>query len=248
MKKEKDQIVFGIHAVTEAIDAGKEIEKVLIKSARGNSDIFSELRRKLIENQIPFQHVPIEKLNSVTRKNHQGVIAYISEIVYGEIDYILPQVFEKGKIPLIVVLDQISDVRNFGAIARTAECAGVDAIVVPYKGNARITAEAVKTSAGALHSIPVCRHQDLLKLVDYLKSSGLQIFAATEKAERTIFETDFNVPAAIILGSEDVGITAPLLKLADHPVSIPQYGTIGSLNVSVAAGIIIYEAVRQRRG
>jgi 23S rRNA (guanosine2251-2'-O)-methyltransferase len=179
MKKEKDQIVFGIHAVTEALDAGKEMEKVLIKSAKGTSDIFSELRKRLIDEKIPFQHVPMEKLNSITRKNHQGVVAYISEISYAEIDFILPQVFEKGKIPLLLVLDQVSDVRNFGAIARTAECAGVDAIVVPYKGSARITSEALKTSAGALHSIPVCRHPDLKQLVNYLKSSGLQIFAAS---------------------------------------------------------------------
>lgn len=246
MKQEKDQIVFGIHAVLEAIDAGREIEKVMIKSARGTSDTFSELRRRLLVNKIPFQHVPIEKLNSITRKNHQGVIAYISEISYGEIEFILPQVFEKAKVPLILVLDQVSDVRNFGAIARTAECAGVDAIIVPYKGSARITAEAIKTSAGALHSIPVCRHPDLRLLLDYLKSSGLQIFAASEKADKTIYESDLTIPAVILLGSEDKGISAQLFEYVDYQVSIPQVGSIGSLNVSVAAGIIMYEAVRQR--
>lgn len=246
MKKEKDQIVYGIHAVTEALDAGRELEKVLIKSARGTSDAFGELRNRLIAEKIPFQHVPQEKLNAITRKNHQGVIAFVSEIQYSEIEFILPEIFQKGKNPLILVLDQVSDVRNFGAIARTAECAAVDAIVVPYKGSARITAEAVKTSAGALHSIPVCRHPDLRLLLDYLKSSGLQVFAASEKAERTIYQADFTGPAAILMGAEDQGVSAALLEFVDQSVSIPQYGTIGSLNVSVAAGVVIYEAVRQR--
>lgn len=247
MKKEKDQIVFGIHAVLEAMDAGRELEKVLIKSTRGGSDGFTELRNRLIAEKIPFQHVPMEKLNSITMKNHQGVIAYISEIAYSEIEFILPRVYEQGKTPLILVLDQVSDVRNFGAIARTAECAGVDAIVVPYKGSARITAEAIKTSAGALHKIPVCRHPDLRLLLNYLKSSGLRIFAASEKAEKSIYQVDLTLPSAIIMGSEDLGVSAQLFEFVDRPVSIPQYGTISSLNVSVAAGILMYEAVRQRQ-
>ncbi|MEX0987565.1 MAG: 23S rRNA (guanosine(2251)-2'-O)-methyltransferase RlmB [Bacteroidales bacterium] len=246
MEKQKDQIVFGIHAVTEALEAGRELEKVLIKSSRGTSDSFSELRSRLIDGKIPFQHVPMEKLNSITRKNHQGVIAYISEITYGEIEFILPQVFEKGKTPLILVLDQISDVRNFGAIARTAACAGVDAIVIPHKGGARITSEAIKTSAGALHSIPVCRHPDLRVLLEYLKNSGLQVIAASEKAGKTMYGADLSGPAAILMGAEDVGISKPLLEYADQTVSVPQYGGIGSLNVSVAAGILMYEVVRQR--
>jgi 23S rRNA (guanosine2251-2'-O)-methyltransferase len=246
LKNQKDQIVFGIRAVMEAMDAGKELEKVLIRGTRGTSDLFSELRNRLIAEKIPFQHVPVEKLNAITSKNHQGVIAYLSEISYSEIDFILPRIYEKGKVPFILVLDQVSDVRNFGAIARTAECAGVDAIVVPYKGSARITAEAVKTSAGALHTIPVCRHSDLRLLLNYLKSSGIQVFAATEKAGQTVFQTDLTVPSAILLGSEDTGISPQLFEFIDHSVSIPQFGTIGSLNVSVAAGIIMYEAVRQR--
>ncbi len=247
MKKEKDQVIFGIHAITEALDAGREIEKVLLKGSRGTtSDLFIELRNRLIAEKIPFQHVPVEKLNSITMKNHQGVIAYISEIAYSEIEFILPRIFEKGKNPFILVLDQVSDVRNFGAIARTAECAGVDAIVLPYKGSARITAEAVKTSAGALHSIPVCRHPDLRMLLDYLRSSGLQVFAATEKAGQTVYKADLTVPAVILLGAEDTGISPQLSEYIDHSVSIPQYGIIGSLNVSVAAGIIMYELVRQR--
>ena len=246
MQKEKDKIVYGIHAVTEALDAGRELEKVLIKRERGTSDTFGALRGRLITEKIPFQHVPAEKLNAITRKNHQGVIAYVSEISYSEIEFILPELFEKGKTPLLLVLDQVSDVRNFGAIARTAECAGVDAIVVPNKGSARITAEAVKTSAGALHSIPVCRHPDLRLLLDYLRSSGLQVFAASEKAETAIYQADLTVPAAILMGSEDQGVSPALMEFVDHSVSIPQFGTIGSLNVSVAAGVVIYEVLRQR--
>ncbi len=245
--KEKDQFIFGIHAVSEAIDAGKEMEKVLLKSGRGTSDTFNELRNKLLNQKIPFQFVPVEKLNSITRKNHQGVIAYVSEISYSEIDHILPMVFEAGKNPLVIVLDRVSDVRNFGAIARTAECAGADAIVVPYRGSARITAEAVKTSAGALHSIPVCRHPDLRLLLDYLKNSGLQVFGATEKASKSLYEVDMTGPVAIVMGSEDHGISPELFEKIDHRISIPQFGTINSLNVSVATAVVVYEAIRQRQ-
>ncbi len=248
MQRQKDQIIFGIHAVTEALDAGRELEKVLIRGSRGTSDLLGNLRSRLLAEKVPFQHVPAEKLNAITKKNHQGVIAYISEIAYGEISFILPQLFERGRVPVVLVLDQVSDVRNFGAIARTAECAGVDAIVVPYRGSARITAEAVKTSAGALHSIPVCRHPDLRQLLEYLKESGLQVFAASEKAETLLYEADLTVPAAILMGAEDVGISPALQPYVDHAIAIPQQGTIGSLNVSVAAGIILYEAVRQRMG
>ncbi len=246
MKKTSDRIIYGIHAVIEALDAGKEFEKVLLKSGRGTSEYFTSLRNQLIDNKIPFQHVPVEKLNSITRKNHQGVIAYLSEINYSEIEFILPQIFSEGRSPMILVLDQVSDVRNFGAISRTAECAGVDAIVIPFKGGARINAEAVKTSAGALHSIPVCRHADLRLLLDFLRNSGLKVVAATEKAERTIYQADLTGPVAIVMGSEDRGISDALFEFVDHRVSIPQYGQIGSLNVSVASGVMIYEVVRQR--
>ena len=246
MKQEKEQIIFGIHAVMEALEAGREMEKVLLKRDRSTSETFGELKRKLIDGKIPFQHVPQEKLNSITRKNHQGVIAYVSQISYGEIEFILPGIFERGKTPLILVLDQVSDVRNFGAIARTAECAGVDAIVLPYRGSARITAEAIKTSAGALHTIPVCRHPDLRLLLDYLRNSGLQVIAASEKANTSMYQADLTVPAAILMGSEDRGVSAALMEYVDRSISIPQFGTIGSLNVSVATGVILYEVIRQR--
>lgn len=248
MEQKKDQIIFGIRALQEALDAGKEIEKVLLKSGSGSSDIFRELTSRIHAEKIPFQHVPMEKLNSITRKNHQGVIAYVSEITYADIDFILPAVFEKGEVPLILMLDQVSDVRNFGAISRTAECAGIHAIIIPFKGGARITAEAVKTSAGALHTIPVCRHPDLSQALSYLKDSGLTVFSATEKATQTIYEVDLRNPSVIIMGAEDRGVSAKLEDMVDEHVSIPLHGRIASLNVSVATGIIVYEAIRQRQG
>jgi len=246
MEQKKEQMIFGIRALMEALDAGKEIEKVMLRSGTGSSEIFKELSRRIHGEKIPFQYVPTEKLNSISRKNHQGVIAYISEISYSEIDFILPSIFEKGETPLILMLDQISDVRNFGAIARTAECAGVHAIVIPFKGGARITSEAVKTSAGALHSMPVCRQQDLGDSLQYLKDSGLTVFAASEKAEKSLYETDLRVPAVIIMGAEDTGISSKLSLLVDKPLSIPLAGKISSLNVSVATGVVVYEAMRQR--
>lgn len=243
---EKDQFIYGIHAVTEALAAGRELEKVLLRSGKSSSEQFGDLRRRLIEGMVPFQHVPVEKLNRITGKNHQGVIAYISEISYSEIEFVLPLVFEEGRTPLVLVLDGISDVRNFGAIARTAECSGVDAIVLPFKGGARITAEGVKTSAGALHRIPVCRHPDLVQLISYLKGSGLRVFGATEKANTAVYRVDLTVPACIVMGSEDKGISSPVMDVLDEQVSIPLVGSIGSLNVSVAAGMMIYEVLRQR--
>ncbi|MFC2089166.1 23S rRNA (guanosine(2251)-2'-O)-methyltransferase RlmB [Bacteroidota bacterium] len=242
----KEEYIFGIHAVIEAIDAGKELDKVLIRTSRGTSDMMGDLRQRLTEAMIPIQYVPVEKLNSITKKNHQGVIAFLSEIQYSEIDFILPRVFEQGRVPLILVLDGISDVRNFGAIARTAECAGVDAIILPFKGSARITAEAIKTSAGALHSIPVCRHPDLVKAVRYLKDSGLKVFTASEKTNELVYSADLTLPTVIILGAEDTGVSERLKGLSDHSVAIPLSGKIRSLNVSVAAGILLFEAVRQR--
>lgn len=246
MNKVQSNIVFGIHAVIEALDAGREIEKVLLKRNSEGNELQNQLRRRLHEENIPFQFVPAEKLNTITKKNHQGVIAFVSSISYGEIEFILPTLYEKGRVPLILILDQVSDVRNFGAIARTAECADVDAIVIPFKGSALINAEAVKTSAGALFNIPVCRVRDLKDLLKYLKNSGIQIFAASEKADMSLYDADFSVPLAIVMGSEGKGISPGLMPFIDYHVSIPQKGKISSLNVSVAAGVILYEALRQR--
>ena len=241
----KENFIFGIHAVQEAVNAGKVLDKVLMR--RGAvSDQNKNLLGILNRMEIPVQMVPVEKLNRITGKNHQGVIAFLSEVSYADITTLLPSIFEKGEDPLILLLDGVSDVRNFGAIARSAECAGVHAIVIPSSGSAAINADAVKTSAGALHRMPVCRHRDLLTVTRFLSDSGLRLYAATEKASDTIYNTDMTGPAGLIMGSEDTGISSKLLKVVDSWVSIPMKGTIASLNVSVAAGVVLFEMLRQR--
>lgn len=244
-KRESNQMVFGIRAVIEAIKSGKEIESLYIQ--RGLSgEIFHELKGIVKENGISFQQVPVEKLNRITQKNHQGVIAFISPIIYQRIEDIIPAVYEKGETPLILVLDGITDVRNMGAIARTAECAGVHAIVVPLKGSAQINPDAIKTSAGALYKIPVCRHEHIAKTAAFLQESGLQLVACTEKTNDSVYQPDYTVPTAIIMGSEEDGISNELIRISDHLAKIPMFGEIESLNVSVSAGVLLYEAVRQR--
>jgi len=237
--------IFGIHPVIEALRSGKELEKVYLRNGLRNEAIpglLSELREK----RIPFQFVPVEKINRMSQKNHQGILAQVAEIEYNDIEKIIPGLYESGKVPFILVLDRITDVRNMGAIARTAEGAGIHALILPTGESAQINADAVKTSSGALHTLPVCRTESLVKTVTFLKESGLQVVAATEKAERLLYDADFTRPTAIILGSEDTGIERNLILLSDIQVKIPLYGTIQSLNVSVAASILMYEAVRQR--
>ena len=243
----KDGFIFGIHAVLEAVKAGSDLDKVLIRQGSG-SELFRQLTAELRRLEIPVQQVPVEKLNRITMKNHQGVVAFLSQVTYHDITGLLPAIFESGEDPLILILDGVSDVRNFGAIARSAECAGVHAIVVPESGSAAINSDAMKTSAGALHRIPVCRHKDLRFIVKFLRESGLTVFAATEKAPKFYYETDLRGPVGIILGSEEKGVSSQLLKKADYLVSVPMKGSISSLNVSVAAGILIYDVVRQRTG
>ena len=204
--------------------------------------LLGELRKR----DVPVQQVPLEKLNRLTRKNHQGVIAWLSQVSYARLDTVLPLVYESGEEPLILVLDGVNDVRNFGAIARSAECAGVHAIVIPAVGSAAVNADAIKTSAGALHRVPVCREKDLPGAVRYLRDSGLKLIAATEKTENTLYSTDLSGPAAVIMGSEERGISNALLKEADTWTAIPMKGEISSLNVSVAAGIVLFEVLRQR--
>jgi len=240
-----EDFVFGTRAVIEAIRNNKTIDKVLIKKGLHN-ELFSELHQLLKENNIVFQFVPIEKINRITRKNHQGVLAFISPVEFDNIETVLPGIYETGKTPLLLVLDQITDVRNFGAIVRSAECAGVQAVIIPEKGMARIGADAIKTSAGAIHHLPICKVKNLEKTVRYLKESGLQVVAATEKGITVYTDADFTGPLTIIMGSEDTGISANLLQLADQQLKIPILGNIESLNVSVSAALMIYEAVRQR--
>jgi len=241
----KQTLIFGLHPVIEAIESGKELEKVFVQTNL-QGPLSKELLFLLREHQISCQYVPIEKLDRLTGKNHQGVVAYLSEIIYHKIENLLPSLFEKGVVPLVVVLDEITDVRNMGAIIRTAECAGADAVIVPQKGSALINAETMKASAGALNIIPVCREPNLKETMNFLKSSGLQIIACTEKSSELYNKVDFTIPTAIIMGSEGTGITSEVLRQCDAQVRIPIQGKIDSLNVSVSAGIILYEAVRQR--
>ncbi len=241
----KEDFVFGTRAVIEAVRAGKSIDKILIKNGL-NNELFGELYHLIKELKLPFQYVPLEKINRITRKNHQGVVALISSIDFYRIEDILPTVYEKGEDPLLLILDQVTDVRNFGAIVRSAECAGVHAIVIPEKGAARIGADAVKTSAGALNILPVCRSANLTATVEFLKNSGIKIVAATEKAKDYYTDLKLSGPLGVIMGAEDEGISPALLRAADELARIPIHGTIQSLNVSVAASLLVYEAVRQR--
>ena len=242
--KEKEMI-FGIRAVIEALDAGKTLDKILLRR-----DMSSALARELMEKlegiPTPVQKVPVEKLNQFTDKNHQGVIAFLSPIEFTPLENLLPMLFEEGKTPFLVVLDGVTDVRNFGAIARTCACAGADAIVVPARGGAAINGDAIKTSAGALHSLPVCKVENMQDALRYLRDSGVTLVAATEHATKLYTEADFSGPVAILMGSEDIGIHPANLDLCDTRVKLPMAGTIESLNVSVAAGIFIYEVIRQR--
>lgn len=242
---EKNEMIFGARAVIEAIQAGKEIDKVLIKKDI-QSDLLKELLAALKDTFIPVQRVPVERINRITKKNHQGVIAFISPITYQRTEDIVPFLFEQGKNPLLIMLDGLTDVRNFGAIARTCECAGVDAIIIPNKNSVSVNADAIKTSAGALHTLPVCREANLRNTIKFLKDSGFKIIAATEKGDYDYTKADYEGPTCIIMGAEDTGVSYDNLALCDEWVKIPMLGTIESLNVSVAAGVLIYEAIKQR--
>jgi 23S rRNA (guanosine2251-2'-O)-methyltransferase len=245
MVKSKN-LIFGTRAVIEALRAGTDIERVLIKKEPGGEAI-GELMKALRESTVPYQYVPIEKLNSITQKNHQGIIAFISEVEYQRIEQIIPFLFEKGETPFILVLDHITDVRNFGSIARTADCAGVHAIVIPDRGAAQINADAVKTSSGALEHVCICRTSNLPQTVKYLSDSGLKIISASEKGGDLYYQPDYSTPVAIVMGAEDKGISPDIRMLSHQTVKIPLFGKVESLNVAVASGLLLYEVVRQRR-
>ena len=242
---ERNEYIFGIRAVMEAIEAGKDIDKILIKKDL-QGELASELFDLIRQYRIVTQKVPVERINKITRKNHQGVVAILSAVTYHSLENLVPQIYEEGMLPFVVVLDGITDVRNFGAISRTCECVGANAIVIPERGSVTVNADAVKTSAGALHYLPVCREKNVVTAVKFLKDNGYQIVAASEKAQITYTQADYTGPVAIIMGAEDTGISPEVLRLCDTMVSIPQFGNIGSLNVSVAAGVMMYEVVRQR--
>lgn len=242
---EQQDYIFGLRPVQEALEAGRNIERILIRKGL-QGDQVQPLLQLIRQAGIPYQMVPVEKLNRVTRKNHQGIIAITAMVTYQPIEEVVALVFESGKDPLIIILDGITDVRNMGAIARSAEAAGADAILIPEKGSAQINPDAMKTSAGALSIIPVCRTPDLIRSVRYLKNAGLKITGATEKTDILYYQADFHSPVAIIMGAEDVGISPALLDLCDQEVRIPMLGKISSLNVSAAAAVLLFEVVRQR--
>jgi len=246
MKKLKDsQMAFGIRAIMEAIESGKEMERLLIQNGlRG--ELYHELFDLIRYHKIPYKNVPSQALDRITRKNHQGVIGYLSTIVYQNIENLVPMLYDKGKMPFLLILDRVTDIRNFGAIARTAECSGVDAIIIPSRGAATINEDAIKTSAGALHKINVCREDNLKDTMEFLKNSGIKLYGVSEKAEDYYYDADFKGPTAIMLGSEENGISEAYMKYLDGFVKIPMTGTIESLNVGVAGGIVMFEVLRQR--
>src|SRR5882724_5525704 len=239
------ETIFGTRAVMEAIKAGREIEKIFIQSGL-NNDLIRELINTAQAHKVPFTFVPQQKLNTLGSKNHQGVVCQLAVVQYASLESIIDKCYSEGREPFFLILDRITDVRNFGAIARTVECAGLDGIIIGDKGNAPISADAMKTSAGALNHLPVCRVKDMRETFRLLKDSGIKVVACTEKADKTLYEIELNSPLALIMGSEEDGISPQMLKDADHQAKIPMRGEIASLNVSVAAGIAIYEAVSQR--
>jgi len=245
MTDKKDDFIFGLRPVIEAIEAGKTIDKIFVQNAL-QGEIYAELKTSLSKHKIRPNYVPVEKLNRFTRKNHQGVVAFISEVPFHKVEDIVPQLFEQGKTPFLLILDRLTDVRNFGAICRTAECVGVDAIIIPEKGGSPINSDAIKTSAGAIYNIKICKEANLAHTVDFLQQSGISVFAATEKAQKLIYDVSFTEPCAIVMGNEETGISKEVLHHADEKIKLPIEGKTQSLNVSVACGAILYEAMRQK--
>lgn len=241
----KDDFIFGVRPITEALEAGKTIDKIFIQNGLQGVNI-SELKKLLGVHGIRPNYVPLEKLNRITRKNHQGVVAFISDIAFYKIEDVIPQLFEEGKIPFLLMLDRLTDVRNFGAICRTAECVGIDAIIISEKGAAPVNSDAVKTSAGALYNIKICKEKNLAHTVDFLQQSGISVYAATEKAQKLIYQVDYTEPCVLVMGNEETGISKEVLHHSDEKVKLPIIGKTQSLNVSVACGAILYEAMRQK--
>jgi len=242
---QKETKIFGIRAIIEAIKSGKTIDKVFVqKGLKG--ELFLELETLLRKEGINTSYVPVEKLNRLTKNNHQGVVAQISPIEFYNLDNLVLNVIESGKTPLFLLLDQINDVRNFGAIIRTAECTGVNGIIIQKKGGAPVNGDTIKTSAGAVFNVPICKVDHIKDAMFHLQASGIKVIAATEKTDNTLYDVSFTEPCALIMGSEGKGVSPSILKLADDKAKLPMYGSIGSLNVSVACGAFLYEVVRQR--
>ncbi|HEY0045153.1 MAG TPA: 23S rRNA (guanosine(2251)-2'-O)-methyltransferase RlmB [Flavobacterium sp.] len=243
---EKEHNIFGIRAVMEAILAGKEVDKVFIQK-EASGELMKDLMKVMKRNNVNFTHVPAEKLNRLTPNNHQGVVATISPVAFISLEDLVERVTSSNVTPLFLILDQISDARNFGAIIRTAECTGVSGIIVQKAGSAPVNGDTVKTSAGAVFNVPICKVEHIKDAIFYLQGSGIKTVAATEKTENSLYDISLSEPVAIIMGSEDRGVNPSVLKIVDESAKLPMTGTIGSLNVSVACGAFLYEAVRQRR-
>jgi len=243
---QKETKLYGLRAILEAIEADKSIDKIFLqKGLRG--ELFAELEKKIRKKGLNFSYVPVEKLNRLTPSNHQGAVAQISPISFYDLDALVTAVKETKKHPLFLVLDQLSDVRNFGAIIRTAECTGVDGIIIQKKGSAPINGDTIKTSTGAVFNIPICKVDHIKDALYYFQASDIKIIAATEKTENSLYITDFTKGCAIVMGSEGKGISPSVLKIVDAKAKLPMFGNIASLNVSVACGVFLYEAVRQRQ-
>ncbi len=244
-EESKQDMVYGIRPVIEALRSGKEVEKAFVQ--RGvHGEAFQELMSLFKDLKVPYQVVPVEKLNKLTRKNHQGVVAYISPVSFCNVEDVVMSLYEEGKDPFLLMLDRITDVRNFGALLRTAVSAGVNAVIIPSKGSAQLNAGTIKSSAGAIYQIPICRAHNLKNVIEFLKASGIKVAAATEKTDTLYFEQDLTGPLAIIMGSEGEGVSNEYLKKSDLKLRIPMMGEIESLNVSVAGGVLMYEVLRQR--
>lgn len=242
---EKGHQIFGIRAIIEAIQAGKEIDKVFIqKDAQG--ELMKDLMKVMKRASVNFSYVPVEKLNKLTPNNHQGAVATIAPVSFHNLETLIETVIDSGKTPLFLILDQISDARNFGAIIRTAECTGVNGIIIQKQGAAPVNGDTVKTSAGAVFNVPICKVEHIKDAIFHLQGSGIKTIAATEKTDQNIYDLSLNEPIAIIMGSEDRGVNPSVLKIVDEKAKLPMFGTIASLNVSVACGAFLYETVRQR--
>ncbi|WP_300977904.1 23S rRNA (guanosine(2251)-2'-O)-methyltransferase RlmB [Flavobacterium sp.] len=242
---EKEHQIFGIRAIIEAIQAGATVDKVYIQK-EASGELMKDLMKVMKRENINFSYVPVEKLNRLTPNNHQGAVATISPISFFDLESLIETVLENGKNPLFLVLDGISDARNFGAIIRTAECTGVNGIIVQKSGSAPVNGDTVKTSAGAVFNIPICKVDHIKDAIFLLQASGITTVAATEKTEQSLYDVTLSDPTAIVMGAEDRGINPSVLKIIDEKAKLPMFGTIGSLNVSVACGAFLYEAVRQR--
>ena len=241
----KQNTIFGIHPILEALDSDVVIDKLFIQKDSTNPKI-EEIIKKIESSDVTVNHVPVEKLNRLTHGNHQGIIAITSPIPFYGLEEIVEKILSEKEKPLFIILDQISDVRNFGAIIRTAECTGVDAIIIQKKGGAPVTGDTVKTSAGAIFKIPICKVDHIKDAIFYLKASNITTVSATEKTDKSVYDLDLNQPLAIIMGSEGKGVSKSVLNIVDHKASLPLLGDVNSLNVSVACGAFLYETIRQR--